>query len=485
MQSGLQAGDDDQEGNSVTSHRIADIKLPNINGWHDALPKHSMGYRAQHRVRSAIASIVAAVLVFVGTAAAAVWVDLNSAISNGSVNVIPQGKMSSPTLVDPNAGKAIEFLVVGQDSRDGSGNASLGGSTDDAGSHQADTTMVVQISADRSYINLVSIPRDSLVDVPSCQTSKGTIPAQYNVMFNSIFAGAWSQGGDLSSAASCTLAAVNSLTGLKLENFIVVDFAGLRDMIDAIGGVNLCIPEDTQDSYTNLNLKKGLQHLNGTQATQYARMRHGTGTDGSDIMRTTRQQYLVKELLKQAMQKNLFTQTSQLYQLAKATLKALSLSTGLASTTTLAGLAMSLKNMPTSNFFTQTIPVTTAPSDINRVVWASTADAVWAKLRSGKPLTEKTQITAPKKSGKSASSSPSASASTSSSSSSTASSSSTPSINPTTGLTTDSQGNLIDPNTGGIVDPANGTIRDPNTGQYIGIADRYLNATVCAIPAQD
>ena len=54
--------------------------------------------------------------------------------------------------------------------------------------------MIVQISADRKEINLVSIPRDSLVDVPQCETSKGTIPAQYNVMFNSIFAGAYKTG---------------------------------------------------------------------------------------------------------------------------------------------------------------------------------------------------------------------------------------------------------------------------------------------------
>lgn len=469
----------------MTSHRNAKTELPNINGWNDTRPRHSVGYRVQHRLRLVIASTLAALLVFSATAAAAIWYDINKVIDDNVVNIIPQGKVTStPTLIDPNAGKAIQFLVLGQDTRDGSGNASLGGSdgTDDADSHQADTTMVVQISADRTFINLVSIPRDSLVNVPSCQTSKGVIPAQYNVMFNSIFATAWSRGGDLSSAASCTLSAVNSLTGLDLQNFIVVDFEGLKSMIDAIGGVNLCIPVDTQDSYTSLNLKKGLQHLDGTQATQYARMRHGTGTDGSDIMRTTRQQYLIKELLKQAMQKNLFTQTSQLYQLAKSTLQSLNLSPGLANTTTLAGLAMSLKNMPTSHLYTQTVPVAAAPSDPNRVVWTEAADAVWAKLRNNQALTE-------------APSSPSPSASTSSSPSSSASQSAgstenTPapeqsSVDPVTGLIKEANGTLIDPNTGGTVDPENGSIHDPNTGQYIGIADRYLNATICAVPAQD
>ena len=100
---------------------------------------------------------------------------------------------------------------------------------------------------------------------------------------------------------------MNALTGLDIQEVVVVDFQGLSSMIDALGGVDICIPFDTQDTYTGLDLKRGLQHLDGTQATQYARMRHGTGTDGSDVMRTTRQQYLIKALLNEALSKNLFT----------------------------------------------------------------------------------------------------------------------------------------------------------------------------------
>ncbi len=452
-----------------------------LSGWRAQAPRHGRNFLVRHRLRTVLAAVIAVILAFPASIAAATWLDFDSSVSNGKVDVILQNKSSStPTLVDPNAGKAINLLLLGQDTRDGSGNSSIGGS-DDSGLHNADTTMVVQISADRSYINLVSIPRDSLVDVPSCKTSNGTIPAQYDVMFNSVFATAWAKGGDLASAASCTMNAVNSLTGLNLQNFIVVDFAGLRDMIDAIGGVNLCIPVTTKDSYTGLSLSKGLHHLNGTQATQYARMRHGTGTDGSDIMRTTRQQYLVKELLKQASEKNLFTQTSQLYQLAKAALDSLNISSGMASTATLAGLAMSLKNLNTSKLYMRTVPVETAPQNVNRVVWTSSADTVWAKLREEKPLTDQsTSSSSSSSSSSSASSSPSASTSSSS-----ASSSSSSTVNPTTGLITTSSGTLIDPATGGIVDPETGTIRDASTGQYIGIADRYLNSTVCAVPAQD
>jgi anionic cell wall polymer biosynthesis LytR-Cps2A-Psr (LCP) family protein len=284
------------------------------------------------------------------------------------------------------------------------------------------------------------------------------------------------------------MTAVNALTGLDISNFIVVDFSGLKSMIDAIGGVDVCIPQDTEDSYTNLKLSKGYQHLTGTQATQYARMRHGTGTDGSDIMRTTRQQYLIKALLNKAISKNLLTNSSELYQLAKAAISSLQLSEGLASTTGLAGLAMSLVNIDSSHIYAQTIPVEAAPSDKNRVVWSSSASEVWAKFQKAQPLTQSTQSTA---SASASSSSSSSSASTQSSSSSAASASTSSSasasssVNATTGLITNSSGQLIDPATGGIVDPETGTIRDANTGQYIGIADRYLQYTVCGVPAQE
>lgn len=86
-------------------------------------------------------------------------------------------------------------------------------------------------------------------------------------------------------------------------------------MINAVGGVDLCIPQDVDDPYTSLQLTKGLHHLDGHQATQYARTRHGLG-DGSDTSRTTRQQYLIKQLMNEALSKNLFTDTAQLYQLA-------------------------------------------------------------------------------------------------------------------------------------------------------------------------
>ena len=154
-------------------------------------------------------------------------------------------------------------------------------------------------------------------------------------------------------------------------------------------------------------------------------------------MRTTRQQYLIKQLLHEATSKNLFTQSGQLYQLAKTALQSLNLCEGLADITSLVGLATSMVNLSTDHLYSQTVPITTAPYDPNRVVWAPKAAVVWARLQQGQPLVDQPDSTA----------------------------------TDTTGDSSDS----------GTVDPETGAIRDTETGQFVGLADQYLNNVVCAV----
>lgn len=473
----------------MTSHKKDSHGVPNIGGRASLGPRHSLGFRVSHPVRTGIAATLCALIVFAGSFIAAAFVE-----TMGSIHVLShpayQGK-NTPNPEDIYKGKTLNVLILGQDTREGEGNAAIGGGApEEAGNHQSDTTIVAQISADRTYINLVPIPRDSMVNAPSCVTSKGTtIPARYNVMFNSIFATGYSEGGDVASAASCTLTAVNSLTGLDIQQFVVADFNGLKDMIDALGGVNVCIPVDTQDAYTGLDLKKGLRHLDGTSATQYARMRHGTGTDGSDIMRTTRQQYLVKTLVNEAQQKNVYSDFGTLYQLVKTSLSALQLSQGLGNLSTLFGLADSMKNIDSSHIYSRTLPVKPDPNNpMARVVWDSSAQDIWQTLKNEKPLTDKEIHKEESESHVTEQSpaSPTPHSNTTNDAHSSAEASTgpaQPAPDPITGLI--KQGDkLIDPITGGTVNPEDGTIRDANSGQYIGISERYLTSTVCAVPAQ-
>lgn len=485
--------------------RRSDGKLPVVGD----RPQHSLGYLSRHNVMTAIATVLCAILAFAGVVAGATWIDLSSIISKSKIHVIAQdGDDFNGDLTDVKAGQAVNILIIGQDTRDGDENQEIGGG--DWGGHRADTTMVMQISADRSYINLVSIPRDSIVSVPKCRTSDKTVPAQENIMFNQIFSNAYDYGGDLASAASCTMSAVNYLTDLHIHNFVVVDFEGLKSMIDAFGGVDVCVPYEIDDEYTQLKLEKGMQHLDGLQATQFARVRYVMG-NGTDTMRTTRQQYFVKQLIRQALAKNLLTSSGQLYQLAKAALQSLNISAGLADTSTLAGLAMSLSGLNTNNLYMQTVPVVPYPLDENRRIWTDSADDLWKKLANEEPLisndssdsnddskdssdttddtnstdttdtTDTTNTDSNSDDNTNSSDNDTSTDSNSDSDSDTKDSKETEhqTVDSMTGLIVLDDGTLIDPKTGGRVDPESGSIIDRETGDYIGISDEYLNYVVC------
>ena len=169
----------------VTSRYPEGMRYQPDENWNSTTPHHSLGYRIINRARTILCMIIIFVITFFLTIFATVWMDFSSAVSKRVVNVITKDSEAKQVL-DVNAGKPVTFLVLGQDSRDGKNQSFT--NDGETGDHQSDTTMVVQISADRSYMNIVSIPRDSMVDAPACDTSKGRIPARKHIMFNSIFA---------------------------------------------------------------------------------------------------------------------------------------------------------------------------------------------------------------------------------------------------------------------------------------------------------
>jgi len=179
----------------------------------------------------------------------------------------------------------------------------------------------------------------------------------------------------------------------------------------------------------------------------------------------------------------------------------LQLSEGLGNFQTLLGLGNSLKHIDTTHIYARTIPVEEWSQDNNRVVWTDEAETIWHLLREGKPLTQANEdAESASSSGNQAGNGQDAQSAQNSqgaaqtagngsdtgggAQSSSASAAALPKPDPRTGLITMPDKTLIDPNTGGTVDPDDGTIRDANTGQYIGMADRYLFATVCAVPAR-
>ncbi|WP_432456772.1 LCP family protein [Cellulomonas iranensis] len=345
-------------------------------------PRHARTLRS-HAVLRALALGVSGVVVFGVASGAAFAARLTNNVAGLDLDDLVAAAPTPTTPPDPDdmhAGQAVNILVLGSDQRDGV-NAEIGGAEEGM---RSDTSIVVHVSADRSRVEMVSIPRDSLVQIPSCTLTNGkTTRAQSKAMFNSAFAIGWDNGGDLESAAACAVNAVQANTGVAIDNVVVVDFAGFQNMINAIGGVPMCIPHDVKDSYTGLDITAGTHVLDGVTALQYARARHGTGFDGSDTMRAGRQQVLIASVANEVLSKNLLTDGAQLMQFLSAATQ--SVTTNL-SVTDLTGLAFSLRGVSRDNITLMTVPWAPARSDKNRVEWTSAAHEIWANIAADRPM---------------------------------------------------------------------------------------------------
>lgn len=175
---------------------------------------------------------------------------------------------------------ALNILVVGSDQRAGSKGS------DDPG-ERMDTIMLVHLSPARNEAVVLSFPRDSIVQIPACRDRLASQPRRVG-MINASF----NVGG-----IGCTWKTIETLTGIYIDHVVRIDFNGFKKMVDAIGGVDFCIPEPIHDRYLPLDLPAGWQTLNGEQALGYVRVRHSIG-DGSDIGRIGRQQDFVAAVLK-------------------------------------------------------------------------------------------------------------------------------------------------------------------------------------------
>jgi LCP family protein required for cell wall assembly len=270
------------------------------------------------------------------------------------------------------------ILVLGSDTRAG-GNKKLGGGTDD-GSARSDTAMIVHVYKGHKKASVVSIPRDTLIDRPSCTDTKGKqYPAANGVMFNS----AYSTGG-----AACAVKTVESITDLRMDHYLEVDFAGFQRLIDDLGGVEVTTTKSIDDPDSHLKLKAGTHRLDGEQALGLVRTRHGVG-DGSDLGRIQLQQAFIKALVNQVKDVGVFTNPKKLLDLAETATKTVTTDSDLGSVNKLASFAGGLKGITPSNMHMVTMPVAYDPADPNRVLLQKKkADEIWKALEDDKPIPE-------------------------------------------------------------------------------------------------
>ena len=286
------------------------------------------------------------------------------------------------------------ILAVGSDGRDGD-NAEYGkGLT----TLQSDTLMVVHIAADRKWATVVSLPRDSWVQIPACDRGDGTKSAPHHFKINKAFAIGGGKG-DVGGAAACTIKTIEQTTGLRIDNFVSLDFQGFKGMVNALGGIEVCPKQPIHDNKAHLDLEAGCQTVKGQNALGYVRTRYGVG-DGSDIGRIGRQQEFMSALAEKARAR--LTSPNALYGFLDSATKSLTTDESLDGIKPLYNLASDLKGIPNDRLTFLTVPnyprELDVPTDKANIAWqypqaqnlftalAKDQEVDKEKLTAGKPV---------------------------------------------------------------------------------------------------
>lgn len=298
---------------------------------------------------------------------------LNGNIEGLSLDAL--GDEERPEKVYTGNGEPLNILVMGSDSRD-----CEGCDIDEEGGGGSDTTILVHLSADRSRAYAVSIPRDSIIDRPEC--NDGESAAATDVMWNA----AYTEGGPV-----CTLDQLETTTGIYVDHFVVVDFASFGDMVDAVDGVPVCVPEDIVDREHQIFVPKGNPSvLSGDQALDYVRARYvGEQIQQNDISRIRRQQEFIGALVREVQSAGTLTRLDKVVKFLDAATRSLTTDEEFASVTRLGKVAMQLQNIGLDKVQFVTLPTEYYPRDSEfwgKVYWTPEAEQIWKLINEDKAI---------------------------------------------------------------------------------------------------
>ncbi|MEU0740898.1 LCP family protein [Streptomyces sp. NPDC006134] len=269
---------------------------------------------------------------------------------------------------------ARNILLIGSDTRSGDGNARYGR---DSGTARSDTTILLHLAAGRHSATAVSVPRDLMVEVPGCRRADGSRTEPVFTMLNYAF----EAGG-----SACTIRTVEKLTGIRIDHHVVVDFHGFKEMVDAVGGVEVCLSEPIDDKAAGLKLPAGRVTLDGEQALGYVRVRKTLG-NGSDTGRMERQQRFLGALADKVQSNDVLLNPVKLYPVLDAATSALTTDPGLASLRGLYELARGLRDIPTERVQFLTVPRESYARDANRdQLVEAEAEKLFERLRRDEPV---------------------------------------------------------------------------------------------------
>ncbi len=335
--------------------------------------------RAQSRKRKVfrwMASVLS--LLILGTAAAGYFYieHLNGNIRSGN----RAGGDSGVKKAAPNAlgNTPLNILLIGSDSRSDPKNVALGGGKDLRDQQPlADVQKLLHVSADRKHAAIVSIPRDTVVRIPECVGDDGTA---YAPVADRPINETLGRGGP-----GCTLTTWETITGVYIDYWVMVDFAGVVAMADEVGGVPVCVKTGVWDRPTRqvkggsgLKLPAGTHEIKGEQALQWLRTRHAFRNDQG---RAKAQAMYMNGMIEKLQGQNAWTDTGRLMGLAETATKALQVSEEIDSVQGLFDLAMQLRDVKLDRLTTVTVPTVEWSGNRNKLVMVERADTIWSMLR--------------------------------------------------------------------------------------------------------
>lgn len=300
------------------------------------------------RIARTLATVLASVIVATTLAGAGYQAFLGQLQSNITTIDVSEnlGPFTSPLVVSDESGgfAPLTMVIMGSDTRQGKRNRGYGKASE-LGGERSDTTVLLHVNADRSNAIAVSIPRDTWITLPRCKVdgrTVGGVPGRFN------------QAMDIGGPA-CTLKAIRELTGLDVDNFMMMDFGGFKRVVDAIGGVEVCLDKDVNDRQSGLKLAKGTHVVDGEQALAFVRTRKTLG-DGSDTSRIRRQQAFMSALFRTVLSSGVLLNPTKVVPVLNAATKSLTADTELSDIGTLQELALSMRDLRPNQVTFVTMP---------------------------------------------------------------------------------------------------------------------------------
>ncbi len=317
---------------------------------------HGAGARWKRRTILAKAGYTFATLMAVVVVAAALAGYAKYRQLDGNIKVVNVGGLSGRTIYG-----AQNILILGSQERAGQrGHFGVGSGASPLTSN-SDNLLLVHLDPTHTHATVLSIPRDMFVYEPGCKARDRMIgigiQGPYTYPPGNIIDGALNIGGP-----TCAVKTAEDLTGIKLDHFVEFDFNSFRDMVGAIGGVEVCVPRGGyHDRKSHINLSRGLHLLNYTKALDYVRTRDSLGGPdaGGDLPRIELQQAFMSSVIQKVNKQGMLSNIHVLLNVATIATKALTVDSSLGSVSSLMNLARSLVHLHSQDVSLITLPTTT------------------------------------------------------------------------------------------------------------------------------